>query len=242
MSEAKPELFEMAPDRWLAEIIGRPAYTLRSTASEGVEPSQALARLRKEGGFATAKIPASDVSAANRLVDAGFRVVDTALSFARTADAAPMNASVREAMPHDSDRVRAIAARAFSYSRFHLDPRFPNELANRIKKEWAGNFFGGQRGDAMLIAQIDGVPAGFCQLLLRGADAIIDLIAVDPGHVRGGLARKMVESVPACAAKRGLRTTRIVVGTQAANTPSVNLYESCGFRLSAATLVLHATA
>ncbi len=40
-------------------------------------------------------------------------------------------------------------------------------------------------------------------------------------------------------AARTMAAAELVVGTQAANTPSVRLYEGLGFRLTSAQLVLH---
>lgn len=242
MGPGIPVYFDLEPDRWLASVIGRPAYTVKAAASAGSDPATIVGRLQREGGFASAKLPATTVAQANRLVDAGFRVVDMALRFARQAGKGAAVPATRDAVPEDELRVREIAGIAFTCSRFHLDPRFPKDLANRIKAEWAGNYFRRQRGDAMLVAEADGVVAGFCQLILKDGRTIIDLIAVDPAFSRRGLARQLVNGVVACAARKGVAASSVVVGTQAANTASVNLYESCGFRLSGSTLVLHASA
>ena len=221
--------------------MGRPAYTLRLVSIEGATAKQVASSLSRNGGFATAKVEVSDISQANSLVDAGFRVVDVALIFSKDAEGEQTTASVREAKSSDEEAVRAIAGSSFRYSRFHLDPSIPVSLANRIKSEWAGNFFSGKRGNAMLIAETNGIVAGFCQLIFRDGNAVIDLIAVDPSFARRGLARKLLAGVTTCATKRKFPVQKVVVGTQAANTPSVNLYESFGFRLVSSNLVLHYT-
>jgi len=222
--------------------MGRPAYIVKQVQTGGIEAKEIATRLSKEIGFATAKVPAEDLVQANSLVDVGFRVVDCALTFSKSAEGAQECASTREAIPGDESRVREIAGSAFRCSRFHLDPFISNTLANIIKADWAGNFFKGLRGNAMLIAEVDGMVAGFCQLIIRDSKAVIDLIAVAPSFSRRGLARNLIASITACAARKSLPVQSLVVGTQAANTPSVNLYESLGFRLVSSTLVLHHTA
>ena len=132
----------------------------------------------------------------------------------------------------------AIAARSFRTSRFHLDPSIPNETADRIKAAWAENYFAGHRGDLMLIAEQDGEVAGFLQALRGSNDTlVIDLLAVAEAAARRGLARAMIERLAAEA--RGQQASALRVGTQAANLPSCRLYESLGFRLTAAETVLH---
>jgi ribosomal protein S18 acetylase RimI-like enzyme len=167
-------------------------------------------------------------------------VVDTALTFDAEGVSAPGDDSrIRFARPDDEKEVRALAGSAFQYSRFHLDPAIPAALAHRIKSEWAGNWFRGARGDGMIVAEDAGRVAGFLQLLWRGERLVIDLVAVDPASRARGLARAMI----GCAAKRGTgdarRPAAITVGTQAANIPSVRLYESLGFRLRGSQYVLH---
>lgn len=234
--------FEIEPDRWLASVMGRPAYTVRCVQAGGAEAAHITARLSEERAFATAKVPADDIGLTNILVDAGFRVVDVTLTFSKNAGVAQACGSVREATTGDEGSVREIARSAFRYSRFHLDPLISNELANTIKMEWAGNFFKGLRGNAMLVAEMEGAVGGFCQLIVRNGDAIVDLIAVKTSFSRRGLARKLLAGVTVWAENRNISIQRLVVGTQAANTASVNLYESLGFRLASSTLVLHFTA
>jgi ribosomal protein S18 acetylase RimI-like enzyme len=222
--------FALERDAWLSTLLDRPALRLvAATDGEAVLPPGAF--------FATAKLPAEDVAEASRLVDAGFRVVDTALTFSAAAGAiaADDTALLRPAKPDDRAAVAALARYGFRFSRFHLDPHIPPAVAGRIKAAWAENFFAGRRGDAMIVATVDGAVAGFL-LLLKAPNnrLIIDLIAV-AAQCRGrGLARAMISR-----AARMMAAAELVVGTQAANTPSVRLYEGLGFRLIGAQLVLH---
>ena len=234
-------LFQIELDPWLTSIMGRPAYDLKRLQSGGADPMEIAVRLANEGAFATVKVPIKNISQVNNLVIAGFRVVDIALNFAINVEFSKEPVAVRNAIDTDENRVREIASSAFRFSRFHLDPFVSVSIANRIKSDWAGNFFKGLRGDAMLIAEVDGKVAGFCQLIFRDSRAVIDLIAVDPSFSRRGLGRSLLASISGYAATRSMTVKGLVVGTQAANTPSVNLYESFGFRLVGSHMVLHST-
>lgn len=116
----------------------------------------------------------------------------------------------------------------------------PQATADAIKRAWAGNFFEGRRGDGMLVAEHEGRLAGFLQLLW-GNDAclVIDLIGVDPAFQGRGIGRGMILHAARHGTGCGPVPRSMQVGTQAANTPSVRLYESLGFRLASAQHVLH---
>ena len=163
--------------------------------------------------------------------------MDTNVRFARDLrrDAPQPAAGVRMAMPADETAVADVALAGFGYSRFHLDPRVPRDAADRIKGDWVRSWFAGRRGDAMLVAEVDGRVAGFCQLLRTDDAAVIDLIAVARLARGRGVARAMLRAVDALP----WEVERVEVGTQVANVPSVRLYESDGFRLVGAEYVLH---
>jgi ribosomal protein S18 acetylase RimI-like enzyme len=87
-----------------------------------------------------------------------------------------------------------------------------------------------------VVARCDNVPAGFLQLLRSAADdMVIDLIAVDTAYRGRGVARAMIGFASANCDCGG----PVLVGTQVANIPSVRLYETLGFRLTAAHYVFH---
>jgi ribosomal protein S18 acetylase RimI-like enzyme len=141
----------------------------------------------------------------------------------------------RPARPDDRDAVMALAASSFDHSRLHLDPAIPRAVADRSRAEWAGNFFAGKRGDHMIVGEIDGVLAGFAQLLgPRDGVLTIDLIEVAPPYRRRGIAHTLIAASAGIAGTQTLR-----VGTQIANTPSLRLYETLGFRVVGSQYVLH---
>lgn len=231
---ARPQRCTLTPDTWLSDLFSYPAW--RAGPEAGGQP---LALLR-EGGrhFAYAKLDAADISASSALTDIGFRLVDTALTFSGMPDGETVP-GMRFAAPGDRDAVAAIAGQVFRFSRFHLDPRVPDTLANTIKAVWASNYFGGQRGDGMVIAEHEGRVAGFLLLQWTGDRLVIDLIGVSPDLQGRGLGRGMIRHAARHGTGDGRIPASMLVGTQSANTPSVRLYESLGFRLASAQHVLH---
>lgn len=225
----------LKPDSWLSDIFGYPAWRIDHGATG--EPLSALQAVSPV--FAYAKLKVEHISEVSQLADAGFRVVDTALNFDGVISGSPGN-SVRFAVPEDSSAVPRIAGSVFRFSRFHLDPLVPNGIADTIKSAWAANYFEGKRGDGMVVAERNGCIAGFLQLMWSVQDClVIDLIGVDSAWQGQGIGRDMILHAARYGTGDGRVPARMMVGTQAANAPSVRLYESLGFRLASAQYVMH---
>src|SRR5262249_40588758 len=96
--------------------------------------------------------------------------IDVNLTFARGvepvgAGAAACDVMVRAYTRDDAEGALAVAGSAYRFSRFHLDPEVPNELAHRIKREWANNYVKGARGDRLFVAVDRGSIVGFLAAL-----------------------------------------------------------------------------
>lgn len=227
--------YSLTKDDWLSGILGKSAWRL-----EREKPGSSLATvLAKPGGFAYAKTGTTEIALTSHLTDHGFRVIDTALTFEGLPNGAksPM---VRHAKPSDRDVVSSIAGSAFRFSRFHLDPRIQEKDANKIKFAWASNFFDGLRGNDMVVAEREGKVVGFL-LLIHGLAGYltIDLIGVLPTWQGQGIGREMIAFAAQSKFDNGLSPAGMLVGTQAANIPSVRLYESLGFRMKSTQFILH---
>lgn len=225
-------------DPWLAGILSFPVsrIVLSDTAPAG---SVVVSDVLAGQGFQYAKLPANAVATAQALEDLGFRYVDIALQFGMSATEFPrdvLKGGVRTAETSDCDAVADLARRNFVWSRFHQDPFFDCIKANEIKAQWAENYFSGNRGEHMVVAENEGRLVGFLQLLRSGNDdLVIDLIAVDQRARRNGLAAAMVGYAIQAYGPIG----QLQVGTQAANADSVRFYQKLGFRLMSTNLVLH---
>jgi ribosomal protein S18 acetylase RimI-like enzyme len=232
----------LEPDAWLAEVLERPVF--RVTLG-GLEPLATHARLHR-GSFYYAKLPTDDVSSATALTRSGMVTVDVNVTLTRDARLPVRPATrvpdvdIHDVRPAEAAAVAAIAGRSFRYSRFHLDPAFPKEVADRVKREWIANAARGQRGDSLLVACDGEKPVGFLAVLTARSEgipcAVIDLIAVDPDAQGRGIGRALVD---AFVSRYGATHPLLRVGTQAANTRSLVLYQFAGFVVTSTQYVLH---
>jgi ribosomal protein S18 acetylase RimI-like enzyme len=223
-------------DPWLSDLLGRPAWKV---APDVADPAAVVARAGKGPAFFFARVPAGEVSALHRFESAGFHVVDTTVGLeARSAVLAftRPRPGIRLAKASDRDVVASLASRSFQWSRFHLDPAVPDAVADRSRAEWVSNFFGGGRGDALVVAEHEQNVVAF--LLLLGPESgilTIDLIAVDRGQRRNGLGAACI----GFAASHFAEARMLRVATQAANVGSLRFYENLGFRTVSSQYVLH---
>lgn len=224
-------------DEWLGGILGRAAFKV-SVTRELMAESERLS-FPTSPYFYYSKVAPTELAIVHYLEKSGFNLVDTNIQFDKTVNQEqPMagNCKVRFACREDEQQAVALGGRAFQYSRFHLDQKIKKHVADVIKGEWVRNYFTGKRGDAMVIAEIDGCIVGFLQLLYQQSETlVIDLIAVDYNHRRKGIACDMIMF----AETNCSRFSRILVGTQIANVPSMRMYEGLGFKVSSASYVFH---
>jgi ribosomal protein S18 acetylase RimI-like enzyme len=233
-------------EEWLSQIIDRDVYQLvvddhfiTDVCDMAGKSNGFLQDVKRSPVFLYSRVPSHRLDYIKLLEDEGFRLVDTTVTFEKAITLPTKQADsigVRFATSDDRDQTVALAKRAFSCSRFHLDTAFSKETADAIKGEWVRNYFLAKRGDAMVIAEAEQHIAGFVQLLSDvNGTLIIDLIAVDEYHRRKGIAAGMV----AFAESRYGDFERIRVGTQAVNIQSIQFYEYYGFRTISSSYVFH---
>lgn len=224
-----------ARDAFLEQWLRYPVFRLREPGAAGEAIAQAAAH---DQWMIETRVPVDRVADLALVTAHGFRLIDTNVQLARAAGSNDAEtAGCRFAVAADEAEVRAIAAHAFSQTRFHLDPQIPKALANRIKEEWVGNFFAGRRGEWMIVAEHDRRVSGFCQVLRSAGDVlVIDLIAVAERGRGRRLAAAMIEyAAAACLGRPGA----MIVGTQIANVRSLALYTRLGFSVSSASYIFH---
>jgi ribosomal protein S18 acetylase RimI-like enzyme len=227
----------------LSQTADLPCFTIKASTAH-VEP---VDQQQGAPSFYAAKVDVKDIARVDDLSMRGFKLVDTALTLRREVQAGDAAAGlvpsldlvIDEATSDDVDAVAAIALSTFRFSRFHLDSRFPNDAAGRIKREWARNLASGNRGAGCLVARRSGRVVAFLGYLHAddpGPMTVIDLIAVDSTEQGTGVGTSTVSALLVAAGRQG---RGVLAGTQAANRASVRLYESLGFRLDSASYVLH---
>jgi len=108
------------------------------------------------------------------------------------------------------------------------------------RRDWILNYIRGQRGDRLFVALAEGRPVGFLAALVSdGGDqrvSTIDLVGVGKPFQGRGLGAALV-----AAFVEHYRSSceLLQVGTQAANIPSMRLYEKLGFEMARTQYVMH---
>ncbi len=242
----------LRPDTWLAGQLGREAFVLslprgKVSPAEWKDRIPALLEDCPRPAFCFVKVPTREVEAVRALTAAGFAVVDVNLTLEREPGAVEPKprsgegVEVRPFAPEESGPILDIAASCFRFSRFHLDDRIPLARAHAIKRAWVENYTLGRRGEELLAAVHQGRPVGFLAVLAAGEEGkkyrVIDLVGVDPAFQARGAGSAMVNHF--CASSEG-KCDLVRVGTQAANTPSLRLYQQTGFKAAGSAYVLHA--
>ena len=152
----KEEESSVKKDLWLSKILEKPCFNL--ICKKKCNPNNFLKKLPKNNYFISSKVNSYDVENIITLQKIGFKIVDFSYSLKRNyvLNDFPKNENfvIKEACTDNKKEVAEIAKKAFKHSRFHKDPLISKDKADIIKKEWAKNFFSGQRGDLMLVASI----------------------------------------------------------------------------------------
>lgn len=237
-------------DNWLTDVLGVECWNVSSPTRQEAHHKGVLIAPVTGPAFLTAKVEVPHIVAVKRLTQLGFYLVDTALTLqchprfahevVRDSSTRVPNWEVVDATPRDADSVASIAAEALTTSRFHLDPKVPRVTASSVKSEWARSLALGHRGIGCRVVRDASGVQGFLGIV-QGDDGqgslIIDLIAVRPESQGRGAGAALVRDFLTRVHGQGALAQ---VGTQAANTTAVRLYERLGFTLTSATYVMHA--
>lgn len=248
MTVAADATARMQPDVWLTAVMDQPVF--RVDLGFQAEPEALTRAVRAHAGaqraaMYVAKVATTRLPLVHALGDAGLRPIDVAVTFELDPRRLPARADaaevvVRDGRPADAAEVLDIAGSCFVFSRFHLDPRIPVATAHRVKREWTASCVNGARGEALLVASRHGRVAGFLTVIASGAADTrvvgIDLMASAAWARRQGVGSALVRAFVDRYAATG---AALRVGTQAANVPSVRMYEQLGFVLVDSQYVLH---
>jgi GNAT superfamily N-acetyltransferase len=247
----------ISEDAWMGGVFGYPAFRVTAAPEASGVTERAREHFVSQGkqgqAFYYAKLPIDEVEQASALAAAGFHVVDVNVVFRLDREPQPRGVprdvrveswSLAEAAKKpikQREEVLEVAEKSFRYSRFHLDPLCPNAIANGIKRAWCENYFKERRGERLFVAFHDGVAVGFLAALIAereaGSAAIVELVAVAPGHQGKRIGEALMLAFHEHYRQR---CAWLEVGTQTANIHSIRLYERLGFSLIQSQYVLHA--
>jgi hypothetical protein len=173
------------------------------------------------------------------LLQTGFVYVDFALLITLLRlEQAPLpkaGFTLRQAEPADHEAIYQICDNAFHFGRYHTDPHFPRELANRRYVQWVRRALSGSDpGDLVFVLGRPGNVIGFMHVALHEDNADLRLGAVVPGSSLGfWLYAETLRAVHALGAKS------VSTGISAANIRVLQIYSALGFRFSRPEVILH---
>lgn len=142
---------------------------------------------------------------------------------------------VRHAEPADHEAIYQICGNAFHFGRYHTDPHFPRELANRRYLQWIRRALSGSDpGDVVFVLGRPGKVIGFMHAALHESNADLRLGAVAPGSSLGfWLYTETLRAVSALGARS------VSTGISAANVRVMQIYSALGFRFSRPEVIFH---
>jgi ribosomal protein S18 acetylase RimI-like enzyme len=168
-----------------------------------------------------------DLKAKRVAEDSGFRMVDIRMTLARPLQNENFPAErIRKVQPSDVSQLKRLAAKSFTNSRFYNDGRFTREKCDELYSTWFERSCEGY-ADCVLVADVQGRPAGFITCSLERSDGVIGLLAVDKLCQGHGLGRGLVNAALKYFQEHEMIRARVV--TQGFNAHSQRLYQHCGF-------------
>jgi len=232
---------------WDTEIFGFPVASFRIGSGERVPEVAAFqsaftrwARLQGVVVCSAVLAPAHSLWR-NLLSQTGFEFVDLSLQVTLSLSGAklpPVRSSLRLAVPEDHAAIEEIAAGSFSHGRYHADPRFPQNLADRRYAHWVRNaLVHPNEVDRVYVLEEGGKVAGFYHVTVEGDLSDLRLAAVAPEWKNTMLGVDLY--IAMLHELRQGKVRRIVTSISAMNTSILNLYSTLGFRFSTPEIVYH---
>jgi dTDP-4-amino-4,6-dideoxy-D-galactose acyltransferase len=141
--------------------------------------------------------------------------------------------------PYDSPDTELVklALQSGEYSRFRLDPLFPDELFEKLYACWITRSVSKEIAWEVLVVRDAATVLGLITLGTKGERGDIGLVAVSE-HARGkGIGKLLVGEADKRFAEREFSISQVV--TQRVNTGACRLYESCGYHMDKIEKVFH---
>jgi L-amino acid N-acyltransferase YncA len=187
-------------------------------------------------------LPAADSSWSRRLSETGFRLVDCTLQVSLE----PLSAAhlpetrllVRLATPDDHPAIEAIAKQSFTHGRYHADPLFSNELADRRYLRWVQNALSGARAeDRVFVLCGPAEVMGFYHGTVEGEVSDLRLVALAPQFRETGAGMALYTGALRELRKLGIR--EVISSISGANAAAINVHSRLGFHFRHPERVYH---
>ncbi len=231
-------------DVWLSDVLNNNVFSLSHFSNNHKNLlirsfSDFCDKYLSQNLFVFTKVKTDLIKNIHILEDLDFKLIDTNILFKRDGqlnfeEQLKDNIEIRFAEKSHKIYLGEIAYNNFNFSRFHIDPLIKKKHADNLKKNWVENFFLNKRGDYMVVALNNNMPIAFLQLILKGKNMIIDLIAVSSNYRGQKIGTALIKF-----ASENIKNEKILVGTQISNIPSIKLYQKLGFNLIESDYVFH---
>jgi RimJ/RimL family protein N-acetyltransferase len=245
-----PDWAKIACLPWDEAIFGFPVADLRLSGDPFPEtnPSVVLREAldafcgQTKSELVSARADGADTATQAMLIAAGFLPVD----FSILAQIQPLKPEslpkhrfpMRPAEPEDHEAILRIAESAFAFGRYHGDPRFPRDLANRRYMQWVRNALdSGNPDDHVLVLGRPNAALGFMNVVIRDGNADLRLGAVDPENEIGFAGFALYAETLRAVHTLSARSASAKIS--AANTRAMNVCASLGFRFFSPEATLH---
>jgi GNAT superfamily N-acetyltransferase len=231
---------------WDTDIFGFPvaAYEPGDPGVVGAGLEAFRRRFREWTAAHEVELVACTVGAGDRawqalLPELGFAWVEQTLRLRcrlQSFDAPPPSRPVRLATPDDRPQVEEIAGHAFRHGRYHADPRFPSDLADRRYRQWVRSAATDPAGRVYVVGD-PGSIKGFFQVIVKGDRAEIGIMAVAEAAQGTPVAADLVTGIHLDLKAAGLRW--ITAKVSATNVRVMNLGIDFGYRFRDPEVTFH---
>lgn len=186
------------------------------------------------------------------LEDIGFRTMDVLSTWIfdhRTQKLPPVGerCRLRGLESGDEDTFVPLAREAYrdTPDRFHADPRLERDKCDELYASWIRNSCSGGISDHVVVAELDGRPAGYTTVRLdavvgeetRSRSGGMILSAVAPWAEGKGVYTSMIAGGLQWLAEKGVQVSHL--GTQVNNIPVQRAWARLGFRLAKSGPSMH---
>jgi ribosomal protein S18 acetylase RimI-like enzyme len=191
--------------------------------------------------LASCRLPHDRLRESMVLEEMGFRFVEMVLhphlANLQSRSWEDQGLKVRAAEAADLPELEEIAAHAFGYERFHVDPRLDPKLADLRYRVWVRNSLGYERQQLYKICEDQKVVAFFVTESKPGGSCYWHLTAVSPVFQGRGYGKKVWRTMLRHHQSEG--ATEVGTTIAARNSPVLSLYSSLDFRFRPPEMTLH---